>query len=111
MPTSTPRKGGIREETLSGQVVAILDTGIAQNHEDLVANLWIGPGGTHGYDVINGDSDPEDDNGHGTHVAGIIGAVGNSSMGISGVAWKTSLMAVKMLDSTGSGTSAMSWQP
>lgn len=99
-----PEGWDTRRETLPGQVVAILDTGIAQTHEDLAANLWVGPGGTHGYDVINGDNDPEDDNGHGSHVAGIIGAAGNNGTGVSGVAWKTSLMAVKMLDSTGTGS-------
>lgn len=99
-----PEGWDTRRETLSGQVVAILDTGIAQTHEDLAANLWTGTGGMHGYDAINGDSDPEDDNGHGTHVAGIIGAAGNNGRGVSGVAWKTSLMAVKMLDSTGTGS-------
>ncbi len=101
-----PEGWDARRQTLPGQVVAILDTGIAQTHEDLAANLWTGPGGIHGYDVINGDNDPEDDEGHGTHVAGIIGAAGNNGRGVTGVAWKTSLMAVKMLDSTGTGTTA-----
>ncbi len=101
-----PEGWDTRRETLAGQVIAILDTGIAQSHEDLAANLWTGTGGMHGYDAINGDSDPEDDNGHGTHVAGIIGAAGNNGIGVSGVAWKTSLMAVKMLDSEGSGNTA-----
>ena len=101
-----PEGWDTRRETAGGQVIAILDTGIAQSHEDLAANLWTGTGGMHGYDAINGDSDPEDDNGHGTHVAGIIGAAGNNGIGVSGVAWKTSLMAVKMLDSEGSGTTA-----
>lgn len=96
----------LRTTALSNRVVAILDTGIAKNHEDLRANLWQGPGGSHGKDYVQNDDDPDDDNGHGTHVAGIIGAVGNNGQGVAGVAWNVKLMAVKMLDADGYGTSA-----
>jgi len=104
---SAPQAWDVRTTALSDRVVAILDTGIAKNHEDLRANLWSGPGGSHGYDFVQNDDDPEDDHGHGTHVAGIIGAVGDNGRGIAGVAWNVKLMAVKMLDADGYGTSAM----
>ena len=103
---SAPRAWELRTKAEPDRVIAVLDTGIARYHEDLKGNLWAGPGGSHGYDFIQEDDDPEDDNGHGTHVAGIIGAVGNNAKGISGVAWNVKLMAVKMLDSDGFGTSA-----
>lgn len=104
---SAPQAWDLRTSALSDRVVAILDTGIAKNHEDLRANLWSGPGGSHGYDFVQNDDDPEDDHGHGTHVAGIIGAVGDNGSGVAGVAWNVKLMAVKMLDADGYGTSAM----
>ncbi len=66
--------------------------------------------GTHGYNVVKSSCDPMDDdtsyNGHGTHVAGIIGAVGNNGAGVAGVNWQTAILPVKWLDSTGSGTTA-----
>ncbi len=103
---SAARAWDVRTDALADRVIAVLDTGIAKNHEDLRANLWSGPGGSHGYDFVQNDDDPEDDHGHGTHVAGIIGAVGNNGRGIAGVAWNVKLMAVKMLDADGYGTSA-----
>src|SRR5262249_12656995 len=60
----------------------------------------------HGYDFVNNDSDPMDDQGHGTHVAGIIGAVSDNNIGIAGVAPGVRLMALKFLDSSGNGTVA-----
>lgn len=100
-------------------IVAVLDSGIRLNHADLTANLWTNPTpGSSGYSsdlhginttVTKSATDPksgtpEDDDGHGTHVSGIIGAVGNNAIGISGVAWKVQLMALKFLDSTGFGS-------
>ena len=92
----------------SSVTVAVLDTGVNYTHEDLAQNMWDG-GVTypkHGYDFVDGDSDPKDQNGHGTHVAGIIGAIGNNGLGTSGVCWRAKLMALRALDSTGSGTTA-----
>ena len=87
-------------------VVAILDTGVNYNHGDLNANMWDG-GATyphHGYDFVNTDNDPMDDNGHGTHLAGVIGAVGNNNQGGTGVCWTASIMAIKAIRYDGSGT-------
>lgn len=93
--------------TEGGGVVAVLDSGVDYNHVDLRANMWINPypssGDRHGYDFVNDDGDPMDDNFHGTHCAGIIGAVGDNRLGVSGVFWKGSIMAVKCLDSGGYG--------
>ena len=91
-------------------VVGVVDTGIDYNHPDLAANVWTNPtgvggcpAGTHGYNAIAKTCDPMDDNFHGTHVSGTIGAVGNNGIGVVGVNWTTSLMALKFLDSSGSG--------
>lgn len=87
-------------------VVAVVDTGIDFNHPDLAANLWTGPNGEHGYTATNGTVIPGgiDDHGHGTHVAGTIGAVGNNGIGVVGLAWKTKIIAIKVLHN-GSGNS------
>lgn len=82
-------------------IVAVLDTGIDYTHPDLVTNMWTGPHGEHGYDVVNQDYEPLDDNGHGTHCAGIIGAIGNNGIGTSGVSWKAKLMAIKAMNAKG----------
>ncbi len=87
----------------SDVIVAVLDTGINYNHRDLSSNMW-GGSTHHGYDFIDDDNDPMDMNGHGTHCAGIIGASGNDSTGLAGVCWNVQLMAVRVLDATGSGT-------
>ncbi|ADC64416.1 peptidase S8 and S53 subtilisin kexin sedolisin [Ferroglobus placidus DSM 10642] len=77
-------------------VVAVLDTGIDYNHEDLAGRV------IKGYDFVNNDNDPMDDNpySHGTHVAGIIGAIMDNSKGIAGVA-QVKILAVKVCDSEG----------
>jgi subtilisin family serine protease len=85
-------------------VVAIVDTGIRLTHLDLAGNLWTNPlDGTHGFDARSGTHNPFDENGHGTHVAGIIGAIGNNSQGVCGMAWNVQLMACKFLDASGNG--------
>lgn len=92
------------------QVVAVVDTGIDYTHPDLAERMWENPyvgtgklNGAHGYDFANMDDDPIDDNGHGSHCAGIIAAQADNDTGVSGVATSdsTRLMALKMLDSAG----------
>ncbi len=82
-------------------VIAIIDTGIDYTHEDLAGKV------IKGYDFVNEDYDPKDDNGHGTHVAGIAGAISNNGAGIAGVCPECSLLAVKVVTADGSG--ANSW--
>ncbi|HDS09061.1 MAG TPA: T9SS type A sorting domain-containing protein [Firmicutes bacterium] len=79
-------------------IIAVLDTGVELTHPDLAANIY-----SSGYDSINGDYDASDDEGHGTHVAGIIAAVTNNSYGVSGVAPDCSILPVKVLNSSGAG--------
>ena len=99
--------------------IAVLDTGVDYNHPDLAGNIWTNPGeipgngidddgngwidDVHGYDFANDDGDPMDDHSHGTHVAGILGAVGNNGIGVAGVNWQCQIVALKILDFTGSG--------
>ncbi len=81
-----------------GVIVAIVDTGVDYNHPDIAANYYIG-----GYDFINNDADPVDDNGHGTHVAGIAAAVTNNGVGVAGIS-QSKIMAEKVLSASGSGS-------
>ena len=100
--------------------VAVLDTGIDYTHDDLTANMWKDGSGHYGYDFWNDDSDPMDDNingyeggvwmsnvniFHGTHVAGVVGAVTNNVIGIAGVA-QCKMMTVKVMNDSGEGTDA-----
>ncbi|MBN2019274.1 MAG: S8 family serine peptidase [Sedimentisphaerales bacterium] len=113
--------------TDSNIIVAVIDTGIDYNHPDLKANMWINPGEDHdpcgvvdpndfdgvdddgngyiddiyGWDFYNNDNNPIDERFHGTHVAGIIGAVGNNAQGVTGVCWNVKIMAIKAADSGG----------
>jgi subtilisin family serine protease len=99
--------------------VAVIDTGIDYNHLDLASNIWSAPApftvtiggqtirceaGTHGFNAVTRTCNPMDDNGHGTHVTGTIGAAGNNGVGIAGVNHAASIMAIKILDATGNGT-------
>ena len=101
-------------------VVGVVDTGIDYTHPDLAANMWTNPGevpgngldddrngvvdDVFGYNAISNSGDPRDDNIHGTHCAGTIGAVGNNGLGVVGVNQTVRLMALKFLDSSGSGS-------
>jgi len=84
--------------------IAVIDTGVFYDHEDLKDKMWQSKEGFWGYDFVNGDNDPVDDNGHGTHVAGIAAASVNNQTGISGVAMKPKIMALKVLDKDGYGS-------
>ena len=94
-------------------VVAVIDTGIRYTHQDLADNMWKNPNeiagdgidndnngyvdDVFGFNAIEASGDPFDDNGHGTHCAGTIGAVANNGFDHVGVAWNTQLMALKMM--------------
>lgn len=100
-------------------IVAVIDSGIRHTHEDLAENMWRNRGeipnngidddgnfwvdDVHGIDAIRGDGNSFDVLGHGTHVAGTIGAVGNNGKGSVGVCWRVQLMALKFMDEDGWG--------
>jgi len=84
-------------------VIAVLDTGVDYNHPDISANMWQDDDGYYGYDFYNNDPDPIDDNGHGTHCAGIIAAGHDNGVGIAGICPNTKIMALKFLKADGKG--------
>src|ERR671922_607231 len=84
--------------TGKGVTVAIIDSGVDPNHEDLAKNI-VG-----GYDVVDKDFDPRDEEGHGTHVAGIVAAVANNGLGVAGVAPAAKIMPIRVLDTDGAGS-------
>ena len=101
--------------------VAVIDTGVDYNHPDLKENIWVnevelhGKAGVdddnngciddiHGCNFVKKNGDPMDDDGHGTHVAGTIGAVGDNNIGIAGVAWHVTLIPIKFIDDKDNGT-------
>lgn len=92
----------------SSVTVAVVDTGVNYSQGDLASNMWNGGAAypNHGWNYVDNNADPMDLHGHGTHVAGIIGAAGNNGAGTAGICWKASIMAVRVLDATGSGTTA-----
>ncbi len=106
----------------SAVVVADIDTGLRYTHEDIVSNAWINPGeiagngvdddangfidDIYGADFYYNDSNPADEHGHGTHTAGTIGAVGNNLLGVVGVNWSVKIMAIKIYDNDGLGTTS-----
>ncbi|MGI6496677.1 MAG: S8 family serine peptidase [Kiritimatiellia bacterium] len=101
-------------------VVAVIDSGVRTSHEDLAANIWTNPGeipgngvdddgngyidDVCGWDFVEDDAVPQDDNGHGTHVAGTIGAAGDNGLGVAGVNWAVSILPVRGLGATGTGS-------
>ncbi len=102
-------------------VIAVVDSGVKYNHEDLVGNIWSNTGETlnggdtdgnmyvddiRGWDFVDNDNDPMDYDSHGTHVAGTIAAVGNNGLGVTGVCWTAKIMPIRGLDAAGSGTTA-----
>jgi hypothetical protein len=103
---AAPAAWGVPQTDASDVVVAVIDTGIDYTHPDLQGNLWVNPGdNSHGFTCIRGScvAGGADDFGHGTHVAGTIGAVGNNGIGITGINWGVQLLSVKFLDSGGGG--------
>jgi thermitase len=92
----------------SSVVVAVIDSGVNYAHEDLAVNMWNGGSANpkHGHDFADNDDDPKDPIGHGTHVAGIIGAAGDNGTGTTGVCQEARIMAVRVLDTAGSATTA-----
>ncbi len=99
--------------------IGIIDTGIDYTHPDLAQNVWtapwsysvkvggrtiVCPAGSHGFNAIDLNCDPKDENSHGSHVAGTVGAVGNNGVGVAGINWSTQIVAIKFLDPSGSGS-------
>lgn len=103
-------------------VIAVIDTGVDVSHPDLAANIWRNPGeipgngidddrngfvdDVSGWDFVSNDNIPQDGDGHGTHVAGTIGAVGNNGRGVVGVNWEVSILPLKFLTDTGTGSTS-----
>jgi subtilisin family serine protease len=81
-----------------GAVIAIVDTGVDLSHPDLAGKLLPG------YDFVDDDTVPEDENGHGTFVAGVAGALTNNGQGVAGVSWASRILPLRVLDADGSGT-------
>ncbi|MEM7131917.1 MAG: S8 family serine peptidase [Chloroflexota bacterium] len=100
-------------------IIGIIDSGIQYTHRDLRNNMWINPGeiadngidddgngyidDIYGWDFYDNDNDPNDENGHGTHIAGTVAAQGNNGTGVTGVAWRAKLMALRFMNAEGWG--------
>ena len=82
-------------------VIAVVDTGVMYTHEDLSGRILPG------YDFYDRDNDPMDENGHGTHVTGILGAVTNNGIGVAGVTWSNKILPIKVFGSSGSTTTSV----
>ena len=79
-------------------VVAVLDSGIKLDHPEFLGRVWNNDNQENGYDFANNDNDPTDDHGHGTNVAGIIGAISNNSTGYAGVDWNCKIMPLNVIN-------------
>ena len=116
-----PEAWALTTGSRQGPIIAVIDTGVDYNHPDLAANMWTNPNETldgvdndgngviddiHGYSAADNNGDPMDDNGHGSHCSGTIGAVGNDGQGIVGVNWEAQIMGVRFLGSNGGGSVA-----
>jgi len=111
-------KAWLKTQGSKDVVVAVLDTGVDYTHVDLRSNMWLRPDNVpayyddelgemddlHGFGIDSNLSDPMDDNGHGTHCAGVIGAEGNNGEGIAGINWKARIMPLKFLGRGGYGS-------
>jgi subtilisin family serine protease len=102
-------------------IVGVLDSGVDYTHPDLAANIWTNPGeiagnnidddgngfvdDIHGWDFADNDNDPMDFDGHGTHVAGTIGAIGNNNLGVTGINWNVKIMALRFIGPFGGAVS------
>lgn len=100
-------------------IIAVIDSGIDLNNSDLKANIWVNPGeipgngidddhdgyidDVYGWNFADNNNNVEDDDGHGTHVSGILAAVGNNAKGVAGVMWNATIMPLKFLDKNGDG--------
>ena len=107
-------------------MIAVIDTGVAYEHPDLLGNTWVNQDeipdngvdddqngyvdDLHGWDFVNDDNNPSDysSSGHGTHVAGTIAATGDNGTGITGVMWRAQIMALQVLNFDGTTTSSFS---
>ena len=111
-------KAWAKTQGSSEVVVAVLDTGVDYTHPDLVSNMWMRPESVpayrdeelgavndlRGFNAADNQGDPMDDNGHGTHCSGIVGAEGDNSEGIAGINWNVQIMPLKFLGRGGSGS-------
>tara|TARA_R110000782_G_scaffold24264_2_gene62747 strand:- start:1921 stop:3846 length:1926 start_codon:yes stop_codon:yes gene_type:complete len=105
----------------AGKVIAVIDSGTQWSHPDLDSNIWTNPGeiagngidddgngyvdDVRGWDFFSGDNNPDDSEGHGTHVAGTIGAEGNNNQGVTGVLWDCQIMPLRFIGPFGGSTS------
>ncbi len=98
LPSIEAEKGWSISKGSEGVIVAVLDTGVQSDHPDLQNKIL------EGMNIVDENAAPDDDVGHGTHVAGIIGATVNNGEGVAGVSWYNKIMPVKVLDSSGAGS-------
>lgn len=98
LPSIETEKGWDVSKGSDQVIIAVLDTGVQSNHPDLKGKL------IKGTNIVDESAAPDDDVGHGTHVSGIIGATVNNGEGVAGLSWYNKIMPVKVLDSSGAGS-------